>query len=464
MSGGTASSTSVESGGSAVAQYSGQLIGATINDGGYEIINGGTASFTSIGIGGSILLTNFGYSSTGETISFNSTTDLLTVTSGTSIYTQTLAGNYTGDSFTSANAGVGGTTELAITLTGPPCYCAGTLILTDNGERPVEDLRAGDSVVTLSGAIRPIRWVGQRHLAISRHLSPEQVQPVLIRTDAIADGKPHRDLRVSPDHAVLFDRGLIPARLLINGASIQQEEQCQSVTYYHLELDTHDILLAEGLPAESYLDTGNRSLFENGGVPMILHPNCNDGQQRRESASCRPFVDRPADVEPVWRQLAMRAIGLGLDLPAEPDTTTDPDLHVVLDGQAINPISIAGGRYTFLLPLSDGPVRLVSRVVRPSDLRPWIEDQRRLGVRLSAMTLRIGEKVETISLEDPALTNGWWNAEHDDGAIRRWTDGNAVLPRSVPAPGVLEITLADTLAYPLDRDAAADRTRCPAAA
>ena len=127
----------------------------------------------------------------------------------------------------SSNGGSGlVTSTLDLTL----CYCRGSRILTDHGEVAVEDLRIGDRVVTFSGAARPIRWIGHRDIDLTRHPAPEQAQPIRIRANAVADGVPRRDLLLSPDHAVLFDGLLVIARLLVNGASIEREVQCNHVT------------------------------------------------------------------------------------------------------------------------------------------------------------------------------------------------------------------------------------------
>src|SRR6202044_545640 len=153
----------------------------------------------------------------------------------------------------------------------------------------------------------------------------KRATPIVIRADAIADGMPRRDLRVSPDHALLVDGALVLARLLVNGASIKRDDRYGDVTYYHIELETHDILLAEGLPAESYLDTGNRGMFENADAPLLLHPEFDDGndQMRREAGLCAPFVADALAIEPVWHALAERARALGHVL-AEAATTDDP--------------------------------------------------------------------------------------------------------------------------------------------
>ena len=106
---------------------------------------------------------------------------------------------------------------------------------------------------------------------------------------------------------------LICARQLVNGTTIRQERDWTAVDYYHVELDEHAILLAEGLPAESYLDTGNRGFFANSGAPLVLHPDLTDETDypTREAGSCAPFVSDEASVQPVWQRLADRAAAIG---------------------------------------------------------------------------------------------------------------------------------------------------------
>jgi hypothetical protein len=96
-----------------------------------------------------------------------------------------------------------------------------------------------------------------------------------------------RDLRLSPDHAVFVDGVLIPIRHLVNGTTIRPEA-VDAVTYWHVELERHDILLAEGLPCESYLDTGNRAAFANGGAVAHLHPDFSEHMW--EAKACAELV------------------------------------------------------------------------------------------------------------------------------------------------------------------------------
>ncbi len=228
------------------------------------------------------------------------------------------------------------------------CFLRGTRIATPGGEMPVETLRRGDPVTTVSGATKPIVWIGRRRIDPRRHPDPGRVRPIRIRRDAFGAGVPHRDLLVSPDHAVFIDGALVCARRLINGATILQDAGDAPVEYFHLELELHDILLAEGLPAESYLDTGNRALFENAGLKLVLHPDLS-GEARRVAESCAPFVEADAAVYPIWRRLAARAAALGLPV-GMPETTTDPALFIVAGGRAIGPLSYSAGRAVFLVP------------------------------------------------------------------------------------------------------------------
>ncbi len=151
----------------------------------------------------------------------------------------------------------------------PLCFATGTAIRTARGDVAVEDLLVGDRAVTASGATRPIVWIGHRHLDCAALPVPSEGWPVRVRAGAFGVGRhgtarPGRDLRLSPGHPVLVDDGadgvLVPIMCLINGTSVARAP-VDRLTYWHVELDAHDVLLAEGLPAESYLDLGGRAWF-----------------------------------------------------------------------------------------------------------------------------------------------------------------------------------------------------------
>ena len=336
------------------------------------------------------------------------------------------------------------------------CFAAGTRIATRRGPVAVEDLRPGDLVRTpLDEGWAPVVWTGHRRVDCARHPDPETLWPIRILPHAFGPGMPERVLYLSPDHAIQAGGGLIPARLLVNGASIAVARECRSVTYYHVELPRHDILLAEGLPAESYLDTGNRHAFENAGPTLLLHPRFEGGQARRLAGSRLPLLCEPAAVEPVWRALAQRAVEQGRTLPAPPVLTDDADPHLRAGTMRIRASRVDGGRHLFALPAHSGPIWLMSRAARPSLERPWVEDRRMLGVRVGLLRLRRGQEDRAIPLDLPLYGPGWWATEPDTGGPRRWTDGAALIPlleQDSETPAVLEVFVTESLSYPVADD------------
>jgi Hint domain len=341
------------------------------------------------------------------------------------------------------------------------CFVSGTRLATPAGEVAVEDLAVGNLVLTLDTAAggplsghephgRPIKWIGRRRIVLPAHPRPETVTPIRIQRNAFAESSPHRDLMVSPDHALFVDGKLISARQLVNGTTIRQEQGLGMVDYFHVELDTHSILLAEGLPAESYLDTGNRSSFTNS-EGLVAHPALNDAPCcTRETGSCAPFVWAEDNVRPVWRRLAGRAAALGQPRQ-QTETTSAPDLQIVSKGRTLQPTHTEQGHCIFRLPKDTTEVRLVSRACRPTDVRPWLEDRRVLGVQVVRIVIRNSDNVHDVPIDHPALDNGWWAVERDGGTLRRWTNGDATLPLpSLGSEALLEIHLGTAMLYKAD--------------
>lgn len=173
-----------------------------------------------------------------------------------------------------------------------PCFAEGTMIMTPSGERAVETLRAGDLVVTASGfgaPFKPVRWVGWRTVDLDTHPSPQQVAPVVFLPGALGNGIPGRPLAVSPDHAMLVERMLVPAGLLVDGVRVVRQPARGTVTYFHVELDSHDVMIANGAFAESYLDMGNRTAFANAGTLRMLHADFGPAPGHR-AEGCFPRV------------------------------------------------------------------------------------------------------------------------------------------------------------------------------
>ena len=144
-----------------------------------------------------------------------------------------------------------------------PCFWRGTLIRTPDGETPVETLRRGDPVPTMSGEAKPVTWIGRRTVS-ARFADPLRCWPVRIRAGALAENVLARDLLVSPDHALLVGRVLIHAGALVNGTSIVRETHVpKTFVYYHVELEDHSLILAEDTPAETFIDNVDRMDFDN---------------------------------------------------------------------------------------------------------------------------------------------------------------------------------------------------------
>lgn len=137
---------------------------------------------------------------------------------------------------------------------GPPCFAAGTLIETERGMTPVEQIEVGDLVRTLDNGLQSVRWRGARGVPALDKRAPVRFAP-----GAIGNA---RELLVSPQHKVLVsgwraelffgeDEVLVAATHMINNDTIHRAPR-RHVTYHHLMFDRHEILLAEGVPSESF--------------------------------------------------------------------------------------------------------------------------------------------------------------------------------------------------------------------
>jgi hypothetical protein len=258
---------------------------------------------------------------------------------------------------------------------GIACFAEGTRISTPRGSAKVESLRAGD-VVRVRGGTAPVRWVGQRRLALAGVPDRGAAQPVRIRAGAFGKRLPSRDLLLSPEHAVFVDGVLIPVRALTGCAGIDVDPDIETVTYFHVELDRHAVLLAEGLPCESWLDTGNRAMFDNAAHARPL-----------PLPACAPIVESG----PILDAIRQRFGGAATQ-------------EVRLDRPGVHDVAILPGT---------GALRLASRIGRAPG------DARRLGVAIATVALDDAP----IPLTDTRLASGFHAAEEG----WRWTDGAGLL-------------------------------------
>ncbi len=319
----------------------------------------------------------------------------------------------------------------ALVLTDPEglCFCRGTRIATPHGEAAVEALGVGDMVLTMQGEAMPIRWIGTacRPLAAGARI---EESPVVVRAGALADGVPVRDLRLTKGHSLFIDSVLIPVESLVNGRSIAFDDRPQLVEVFHLELDRHAILIADGAPAESYRDDGNGARFHTPRPDgACAPPPC------APIPTCGPVVDR------LWRRIADRA---GIAAVA---TTREPDLHLLADGRRVDARLVAGGLHRFRLRRPPRSLRIVSRSGVPCALGVNA-DRRRLGVALARVVLRGSRTTRELGADARQLSDGFHRPEPG----LRWTNGDAVLPAAQfdGFEGALdvELHLAATAAYP----------------
>ncbi len=298
------------------------------------------------------------------------------------------------------------------------CYGQGTQIRTPGGDAPIETLRVGERVLTSSGESRPIKWIGHRDFDCRQHPDPGAVHPVRIAADAFGPNRPSQDLLLSDAHAVCMDlcgEVLIPVGILVNGATIARVE-VDRVSYWHVELDSHDILIANNLPAESYMDMDNRAFFEEAGAELDTFVR---GNGKTYEDFCRPVVTEGRVLEFARERLLARAEAIGWT------AGRDADLHLVVDDDIRRPLAEADAA-VFLFGSGARDVRLVSNTFVPG--RIGLGDTRELGVCLCGLAfVGSGGEARRVSLDDPRLGEGLHGDEAKSGAYWRWTKGELVL-------------------------------------
>jgi hypothetical protein len=446
-----------------IEEGSGTLLGSVAGGGGTLELGAGAGAGTIDGIGTSI--TNFAaldfdtsarwtvggtYSATGfkgltisgfgegDTIDLSGfvatsstfASNHLVLTNATNAHeTLSLQGTFATNAFTVRADGSGGTDIFA-------CFLPGTLIQTERGEIAVEDLAIGDVAIAASGRRRPLRWIGVgKGLATRGRRSA--ATPIVVRKGALADNVPHTDLHITKGHSLYLDGVLIPAEFLINHRSILwDDDTVGEVTVYHLELDGHDVVLANGAAAESYRDDGNRWLFQN----------ANPGWDQPPAAPCAPVLTGGPVVDAVWARLLDRAG------PPVQALTADPDLHLIVDGMRLDPVARGTDTLSFQLPNFPQDVRIVSRAAAP-DVLGIARDPRILGVGIRWIDLKRGARFARILASDERLTEGFH--PHEPTNAFRWTNGHASLPAAAFAKFAgggfrLELATAGATLFPVE--------------
>ena len=169
---------------------------------------------------------------------------------------------------------------------GANCFLKGTKIQTPQGERKIEDLVIGDLLPTMFGGLRPIQWIGRYPFKKTDAAKPwvSEICPVRIARSALGPNVPHADLYVTALHGLLIDGVLVPAEMLINGASITRyEPQSDEMEFFHIKLESHDVVYAEGAPAETLLNV------EESAVNFVEYLR-QYGSPPMDEARCAPYL------------------------------------------------------------------------------------------------------------------------------------------------------------------------------
>lgn len=382
-----------------------------------------------------------------DTWHYDPATGDLVVTSGAYSFTVNIGLGYDPDLFASTNTaypGMKGVTYLATA----PCFLAGTLIEAETGLVAVETLRAGQRL----RCIRDGKTSFQRIKAVKRgtvsvlkasNLGLDEAGcSVRICKNAFGDGQPFQDLLVTSEHRFLLDGKLVAIRTMVNGASIRYETDLEHYAYYHIEMERHEIILANGVRTESYADVAAKK--DTSGRSAIL----------RTPELVAPLETRAAFLEPLHDRLSRRAESLGIErrervaAPVAPGVSSHASLSLITaDGTIIEPRSCAGAHYAFTIPEGTRSVRLSTLVARPCDvIGPFYDDRRYLGVQIGEVVLFGGRHEYRLDahLRTDELS-GWHGLE---GGERRWTKANALIDLPYGAgsgPSVLVVEVAATL-------------------
>ncbi|MCH4021955.1 MAG: Hint domain-containing protein [Acetobacter sp.] len=336
------------------------------------------------------------------------------------------------------------------------CFLSGSMIRTKNGDIAIENIHIGDEIIAFdwesqSDIVRQVIWAGKAHVDVRPHLMDDQAGwPIRILKNAISDGVPYKDMLITAEHCLFFNNKFVPARMLVNGRSIFYDKSFVSYDYYHIETEQHAVVVADGMLTESYLDTGNRSVFRQTDDVVAFMPSRHLSWEN----AAAPLDVEQGFVEPIYRQIEERAVQTGImDVSVAPELTAVTNLHLMTDnGVVIRQVRQRDDHVVFMIPTGVTSVRLVSNASRPCDtIGPFVDDRRQLGVAVGEICIFEGSQSHQIAahLEVDEL-DGWHMLEASD---MRWTSGDALLPLNKRLPNgtaFMSIQIKATVPYMVD--------------
>ena len=208
------------------------------------------------------------------------------------------------------------------------CFLKGTTIRTVNGDKKIEELAVGDALPTVFAGTRPIQWIGRYHYKKS---DPEKawvrtVAPIQIARSALGHNVPHADLFVTETHGLLIDGALVAAGNLVNGTTITRYDArgLDELEYFHIKLEGHDVIYAEGAPSETLLEVdenavnfaeyshryGPATAGETPCAPLLRYEYRKGEIKSGLRSAIAPWVDRRQTVDIIRDKLDARGIAL----------------------------------------------------------------------------------------------------------------------------------------------------------
>ncbi|EUK19428.1 Hint domain-containing protein [Commensalibacter papalotli (ex Servin-Garciduenas et al. 2014)] len=314
------------------------------------------------------------------------------------------------------------------------CFLAGTMIETPDGFCAVENITIGDLVMTYDYRTktknpRPVTWVGHKKKIVEKKSTYDESEyPVRILKGALAENIPNKDLLLTPEHCLFFDGKFIPVRMLVNDNSIFYDTSFTQYDYYHIETENHSVIIADGVLTESYLDTGNRHIFNHD--QNVIDTSFNHPKSWEDDAAALLTVTRDV-VEPIYQNIFNRISKDQLNTKTT-IMTKDPDLYLITDkGKVITQkTSQINNKLTFTLPADTQGVWIMSRTSRPCDvIGSFIDDRRYLGVLVGDITLQRNGKTYDITTHTKTDCLSGWDVKENIPC--RWTNGKAFLPLNI---------------------------------
>lgn len=302
----------------------------------------------------------------------------------------------------------------------PVCFAAGTLIDTVSGPVAIELLSVGDELMTSAGTSKVV-WTGSMRMRAAGTPWEASVAPVRISANAIAEAVPTRDLVVSPGHGIgldLLGPVLVPAGVLVNGTTVTAEAP-EWIDYWHVEVEEHAMIKAEGLSCESYLDVGNRGSFEIAQLDQsgtVLDPS--------DAQGAFPRLSEGALVEAIKERLHERALSLGWQRQAISEAPC-----LMVDGNRVTGVD-KGEAVRFVISADASEIAIAARTFIPAHLDPKVRDSRELGVKVLAIEATDGFQTNVIRADHDDLQNGFHGTEFEPMPAR-WTSSTATIPPSI---------------------------------